>query len=216
MKGDISISGTRDKLIQSIKPVYKGTGVVYTEPTRDHFVFLMVDSKVVVDKQLWYLSEEGVTITITRNTVTNAFLGGRGLFQQKLEGKGCAVLKVPMPAHEIHRIPLYDERVCVDGTFTILRTGSVELDAALAGDDAFQMVMNTTGEGLLQTFHGTGEIWVCPTYGLYPRPPERGFEDDVGKAIGGAAKATLEYSVNLGKKMSSKKKLEKKAKAEDK
>lgn len=42
MIGTIGISGVREKLIQSIKPIFKGTGVVYTEPTMDHFVFVPV------------------------------------------------------------------------------------------------------------------------------------------------------------------------------
>lgn len=49
----------------------------------------------------------------------------------------------------------------------MLRMGDVELDPTLAGDDKFQQVFDTTGEGLVQAFVGTGMCrgskWVTET-----------------------------------------------------
>ena len=60
---------------------------------------------------------------------------------------------------------LNDETLQVDGSFALLRTGDVHFSVEKASKSFAGAV--TSGEGLLQTFRGSGTVWVAPTQPLY-------------------------------------------------
>jgi uncharacterized protein (AIM24 family) len=101
--------------------------------------------------------------------VSSALFGGEGLFQTKVSGKGWVVLTTPVPASEIQKITLNNEKLSVDGSFAILRKGNIDFKVEKSSKGLFSSKIS--GEGLLQTFTGTGEVWLCPTIDYYPPPP---------------------------------------------
>ncbi len=72
-----------------------------------------------------------------------------------------------MPADEVMRIDLKDETLQVDGNFALMRTGRIEFSVEKSTRSLFGTI--TSGEGLLQTFRGTGSVWLAPTLDIYQR-----------------------------------------------
>ena len=53
----------------------------------------------------------------------------------------------------------------VDGNFALLRTEEIEFKAEKSSKTWIGTAVS--GEGLLQTFSGTGTVWLAPTQGIY-------------------------------------------------
>lgn len=151
------------------RPEYSGTGEVYLEPSFQHFLILEIDNdEVIVDKGLFYCCEPSIEVGVYRQSnISAALKGGEGWFQTKLSGSGIAVLKTPVPAEEIIQLELNNERLQVDGNFALLRTGNIEFTVERSAKTFLGTV--TSGEGMLQTFTGTGQVWLAPTEFLYKR-----------------------------------------------
>jgi len=171
-------SGLAKKMLSSaltdetaVKPKYTGTGEIYLEPSYDYFMIVQLNNEeAVVDKGLYFASEGSIEVGVFRNkNVSSALFGGEGIFQTKLKGTGWVVLCVPMPPDEIHKLIINNEKLHVDGSFAILRKGNVDFTVEKSAKGFFGSKMS--GEGLLQTFSGTGEVWLCPTQQAYPMPP---------------------------------------------
>jgi uncharacterized protein (AIM24 family) len=92
------------------------------------------------------------------------------------------VLSSPVPSHEIVRYQLNNEHLLVDGDFTLLRKGNIEFRVSRSTKSFIGAL--TSGEGLLQTFFGTGEVWIAPTYDVYKRIKLMGFSDLTGGSNG--------------------------------
>jgi len=168
MVGNIELDAKHEfKPGKSIKPIYSGNGIVYLEPSFGHFIIVPVDGTVYVDRGLWIACDGNLT---THKTLIkgSGLVGGDGLFQTKIEGKGWLALHMNYPASEIQKITLTNSKLSVDGPYTLLRTGNVDFRVELAGKGIFQKMSNTSGEGRLCVFEGTGEVWVCPTENQYP------------------------------------------------
>ena len=98
---------------------------------------------------------------------SSAMLGGEGLFQTKISGTGWAVMAIPVPASEVIRYTLNNEKLSVDGTIALLRKGNIEYRVEKSNKSLLGSAIS--GEGLLQTFTGTGEVWLAPTQSFYTR-----------------------------------------------
>jgi Mitochondrial biogenesis AIM24 len=96
-----------------------------------------------------------------------ALFGGEGLFQTKVAGSGICVFESPVPADEVLRVDLKNEALRVDGNFALMRTGSIEFSVERSTKGLLGTL--TSGEGLLQTFRGTGSVWLAPTQEIYER-----------------------------------------------
>lgn len=68
---------------------------------------------------------------------------------------------------ELRIIDLDDETMQVDGNFALLRTGNIVFSVEKSSKS--WLATSVSGEGLLQTFHGTGQVWLAPTQGIYDR-----------------------------------------------
>lgn len=146
-----------------------GSGEVYLEPSFGHFVLYRIDSQdkaIICDKGLFYAGTAGVDVgTAMQKNISSALLGGEGLFQTKVEGEGIAVLYSPVPFDEIQKVVLSQEKLSVDGNFALLRTEGVEFKVEKSSKSFVST--SKTGEGLLQTFSGSGKVWLAPTQGVY-------------------------------------------------
>lgn len=153
----------------SFKPTYRGSGEIFLEPTFGNFVIVTLnDEEVIVDKGMFHATEASVSVGVAmQKNISSALFGGEGFFQTKLTGRGWCVLESPVPANEIVRCNLNNEKLCVDGNFALLRRGRIEFRVERSTKSFVGSL--TAGEGLLQTFTGTGEVWLAPTQSIYER-----------------------------------------------
>ncbi len=146
-----------------------GTGEIYLEPSFGHFFLYNIkkeDKAIIVDKGLFYAGTSGLDISsVMQKNISSALFGGEGLFQTRILGMGIAVLYSPVPVTEIQKIQLNNEKLSVDGNFALLRSEGIEFKAEKSSKS--WMASSVSGEGLLQTFSGTGSVWIAPTQGIY-------------------------------------------------
>lgn len=170
------LAGYAQKVIASaltnestFKPRYIGTGEIFLEPSFGHFLLVKLNNdEMITDKGMFHASENAVTIGVaTQKNISSALFGGEGFFQTKLSGTGWVVLESPVPAQEIRRVTLNNEKLQVDGNFALLRKGKIDFHVEKSTKSIIGSMQS--GEGLLQTFSGTGEVWLAPTQSIYNR-----------------------------------------------
>lgn len=105
-----------------------------------------------------------VGVTIQRN-LSAALLGDETLCQTKISGSGIVALEIPVPESEIFKCILIDDTLKVDGNFAILRTGNIEFTVEKSSKSIVGSV--TSGEGLVNVYRGSGEVWLVPTKSVY-------------------------------------------------
>ena len=112
----------------AIKPVYTGNGVMMLEPTYRHILLMDVSEwgTVVLDDGLFLACEDTLQQkTVARSNLSSAVLGGEGLFNLTLSGKGIAVLESPVPVEELIVFNLENDVVKIDGNMAIAWSGSL-------------------------------------------------------------------------------------------
>lgn len=148
-----------------------GSGEIYLEPTFGHFLLHNIEKNeraLIVDKGLFFAGTSGLDIkAVAQKNVSSAMFGGEGLFQTQIKGEGIAILYSPVPATEISKIVLNNEKLSVDGNFALMRTEGVSFRAEKSSKSWIST--SVSGEGLLQTFEGTGTVWIAPTQGVYEK-----------------------------------------------
>ena len=149
------------------KPKYIGTGEIFLEPSFGHYIIYKLNNEsLAVNKGMFYCCEASVDIDIIMiKNVTAALFGGEGLFQTNLTGTGLAVLESPVPLSEIKKIDLIDDKLSIDGNFALMWTDGVAFTMERSTKSLLGSA--TSGEGLLQTFTGTGSVWIAPTESIY-------------------------------------------------
>lgn len=157
------IAGSMLNNESTFKPTYHGTGEIYLEPSFGHYlIYHLQNEEIIVDKGMFYTCESTVDVGVAmQKNLSSAIKGGEGLFQTKLSGTGIAVLQSPVPAHEIIKLQLNNERLQVDGNFALLRSGNISFTVERSSKSLLGSA--TSGEGYLQTFTGTGTVWLAPT-----------------------------------------------------
>ncbi len=168
------VSGLAKKMIKSkltnestFNPMYEGTGEVFLEPSFSHFIIVELNSDaIVVDKGIFYCCQEGLEVGVAiQKNISSGLMGGEGWFQTRISGTGACVLEIPVPMSEIMKVQLNNERLQVDGNFALLRSDSVRYSVQRSNGGIRGKL--TSGEGLLQTFEGTGNVWLAPTQPAY-------------------------------------------------
>jgi uncharacterized protein (AIM24 family) len=153
----------------AVKPRYRGTGQIYLEPSFSHFlIHRLSGEEVIADKGMFYCGQGSLDVgSAVQKNVSSALFGGEGLFQTRIKGAGVCVFESPVPADEVLRIDLKDETLQVDGNFALMRTGRIDFSVEKSTRSLLGTL--TGGEGLLQTFRGTGSVWLAPTQDVYQR-----------------------------------------------
>jgi len=148
-----------------------GSGVIYLEPTFGHFFLHTIEEDspgVICDKGMFYAGTSNLDVSASlQKNVSSGLFGGEGLWQTSIKGDGVAVLFSPVPVEEVKKINLKDEKLSVDGNFALMRTAGVEFRAEKSSKS--WVATAVSGEGLLQTFSGTGSVWIAPTQGVYEK-----------------------------------------------
>ncbi|PLS19577.1 transcriptional regulator [Bacillus sp. M6-12] len=183
MKGRISaqtnvggVGGLMKKAFKSylnqestFKPTYEGTGEIFLEPTFGHYVFFELDNEsVIVDKGLFYACEPSLQVEpAMQGNLSSGLFGGEGWFQTKISGTGLCILEIPVPREEVLIYELNNEKLQVDGNFALLRTEGINFSVQKSSKTLVGTL--ASGEGLLQTFEGTGQVWLAPTQPVYKK-----------------------------------------------
>jgi uncharacterized protein (AIM24 family) len=164
MKGALAAARTGETMF---KPLYRGTGEIYLEPTFGHYWFMQLNNQTLyADQGLFCCSENSVTVGAHKvESFSARVAGGEGRYQTKVMGTGIVVFRIPVPLSEIVELKLQDETLQVDGSFALLRSSGIEFSVEKASKSL--MGAMTSGEGLLQTFRGTGKVWIAPTQAVY-------------------------------------------------
>ncbi|MCP3942538.1 MAG: AIM24 family protein [Desulfobacteraceae bacterium] len=151
------------------KATYSGQGEIWLEPSFGHFMLLELDNdEIIVDKGMFYACESTLEVSaVIQKNISSAIFGGEGFFQTIIKGTGIAILSSPVPIEEVLVYHLEDEEVKVDGNFAILRRGAIEFKVEMITKGIIGSW--ASGEGLLQTFKGTGEVWLAPTQAIYDK-----------------------------------------------
>lgn len=181
MKGDIRISsktggvfGLGKKIISSkltgetvFKPTYSGSGEIFLEPSFGNFALIeLEDDEIIVDDGLFFACEGSVEVGVSmQRNISAALLGDESLCQTRIRGNGIVALEIPVPESEIFKCVLIDDTLKVDGNFAILRTGNIEFTVEKSSKSIVGSV--TSGEGLLNIYRGSGEVWLIPTKSAY-------------------------------------------------
>lgn len=166
MKGALAAARTGETLF---KPLYRGSGELYLEPTFGHYWLMeMKGETLYADQGLFFCAEDSVKVEAHKvESFSARMAGGEGRYQTRVSGTGIVVFRIPVPRSEIVELSLADETLQVDGSFALLRTGEVHFSVEKASSSLVGAM--TSGEGLLQTFRGTGRVWIAPTQPLYDR-----------------------------------------------
>lgn len=150
----------------AIKPEYIGNGYLVLEPTYKYILMEDVGEwsqygGLVVEDGMFLATENTVNNSVVaRKSISSAVLGGEGLFNCCLTGKGFAVLESNVPEEELIDIKLDNETLKIDGRNAVCWSGSLDftvepISTSLVGSAA-------SGEGLVNVYRGTGIVRMSP------------------------------------------------------
>ena len=151
-----------------IMPEYQGSGILVLEPSFKHFFVgeLEEGEQIICDKGMFYAASPTVHIEpCFAGGVSGSLLGGEGIFQQLITGPGMIVLELPVPMCEINICDLNNDVLKVDGNFAVLRSGGIQMNVERSSQTLVGSAMS--GEGLLNVYRGTGQVWLAPTLKVY-------------------------------------------------
>ena len=148
----------------AIKPEYKGTGQIVLEPTHKYLVLLDAEEwngNVVLEDGLFLACESTLKHkAVMRSNISSAMLGGEGLFNLSLQGKGIFCIESYCPKEELIIVELEDDVLKVDGNMAIAWSGDLNFTVERSGKTLIGSA--ASGEGLVNVYRGTGKILMCP------------------------------------------------------
>ena len=150
------------------QPEYRGTGMVVLEPTFKHLftVELQPNEEIIVDKGMFFAAQGSATVSAyMQRNISSAALGGEGIFQTSIKGPGLCILECAVPFCEIDIVELQNDTLKVDGNFAVLRTGGIDFTVERSARTLVGSAVS--GEGLVNVYRGTGQVWLAPTLKIY-------------------------------------------------
>jgi uncharacterized protein (AIM24 family) len=169
-----------------------GTGDIYLEPTFGHFILeemRAADGGRIANKGMFYAGTGGLRISATRaKTLVAAGLGGEGLFETLVDGDGIAAFYSPVPESEIEVVRLRNEKLSVDGNFAVMRAGNLRMHVTKSNRS--WIGSSVSGEGFLNTYEGTGTVWLAPTQVPYQKMAQGLGMGSLVQAVGVQGKRT--------------------------
>ena len=146
---------TRERVV---KPVISGTGEVFLQPSYgEYYIMDLQDESWILDRGAYFASEMDIEIGSFTNKAVSAMFSGEKWFQTNVKGTGKVIITTPGP---IQVLELNNEKLVVDGSFAVARTSGVNLKVTRASKGIFSSIIS--GEGLLNTFSGTGKVLIAP------------------------------------------------------
>jgi len=147
-----------------IKPHYIGEGTVVLEPTFKYIIFQDLDDwqgEMVIEDGMFLACDDSTDLRVTaRKNLSSAVLGGEGLFNTTIVGRGVVALESPVPTDELIQVDLENDEIRIDGNMAIAWSNTLEFTvekttATLIGSMASK-------EGLVNVYRGTGRILIAP------------------------------------------------------
>lgn len=181
LKGNIEINnkmggvlGLGKKFISSkltgeavFKPTYYGDGEIFLEAGFKNYALVeLEDEGIIVQDGMFVACEDGISVGAKgQKRITSIILGEEELFQVGIKGEGIVVLDIPVPEEEIFKCVIDDDVLKVDNSVAILRTDGIEYTVEKSTHSIVGSA--TSGEGFLNVYRGTGEVWLVPTKKFY-------------------------------------------------
>lgn len=153
---------------QMAQPEYTGTGLLVLEPSFKHFLVLELaeNESIIIDDGMFYCAQSGVKVqAVSQRNLSSAVAGGESLFQQQLTGPGIVILESIVPMAEIDIIELNNDTLKVDGNFAVLRSSTLNFTVERSAKTLVGSAVS--GEGLVNVYRGTGQVWLAPTIKVY-------------------------------------------------
>ncbi|MCT4605760.1 MAG: AIM24 family protein [Marinisporobacter sp.] len=129
-------------------------GEIYLDPSYKYFYMLeLSDETLILGDGMFYCCEDSMEVSVHVNKdAAVGLLTADGFRQPKLSGSGVAILESYIPFDEVLIYELNDDTLKVDGSLAIVIRGDIEIK-----------IEKSKKEGYLQTFTGSGEVWLAPT-----------------------------------------------------
>lgn len=153
---------------QMAQPEYTGTGLLVLEPSFKHFLVLELapQESVIIDDGMFCCAQGSITVkAVSQRNLSSAVAGGESLFQMQLTGPGIIVLESTVPMDEIDIIDLNNDILKVDGSFAVLRSSTLDFTVERSAKTLIGSAVS--GEGLVNVYRGTGQVWLAPTIKVY-------------------------------------------------
>lgn len=138
------------------------------EPTYRYIVLIDVAEwgTVVLDDGLFLACESSLQQkVVARSNLSSAVLGGEGLFNLSLSGKGIAALECYVPYEELIEVVLDNDVMKIDGNMAVAWSGSLDFTVEKSGKSLLGSAVS--GEGLVNVYRGSGKILLAPTAADY-------------------------------------------------
>jgi uncharacterized protein (AIM24 family) len=140
------------------------------EPTYRYLLLLNADdwnNFIMLEDGLFLASEATLEHkAVMRTNVSSAALGGQGLFNLGLKGKGVLCIESPCPKEELIEIYLDNDVLKVDGNMVIAWSGSLDFTVERSGKSLIGSA--ASGEGLVNVYRGTGKLLLAPVDNTNP------------------------------------------------
>ena len=161
IKGSITKEST-------VKPKYKGKGVLVLEPTYKHILLEDLsswDGGIVLDDGLFLACPSNIQQNVVmRNNLSSALLGNEGLFNLCLSGSGFVALESPVPREELVEIELQNDVLKIDGNFAVAWSKGLEFTVEKSTRSLVGSAIS--GEGFVNVYKGTGKVLMAPVRNL--------------------------------------------------
>ena len=146
------------------KPKYYGTGLLALEPTYSYILIEDVsnwNNGMVLEDGMFLACDGNIDNNVVmRLNISSAVLGGEGLFNLKLTGKGLAVLESPVPRDELVEVDLENDQIKIDGNLAVAWSGSLNFTVEKSTRSLVGSAV--AGEGFVNVYRGTGKLLMAP------------------------------------------------------
>ncbi len=143
---------------------YTGTGEIWMEPVSRNFVIVEMeeDMPILLDDKAFYSCSGKIAVGTRRNTTVAGMMAGNELVQPMLTGFGIAVIESPVPEDELVFVAMDGtEDLVVDGDYMLFYSSGLDLKVGPLVSGLLDM--KRSGEGLVFTFRGKGQVCLMPT-----------------------------------------------------
>ena len=147
----------------AVKPLYQGSGRMMLEPTYRYIILVDVSQwgTIVLDDGLFLACDGNMQQkVVARKNISSAVLGGEGLFNLSLTGKGIAALESYVPYDELIEVVLDNDVMKIDGNMAIAWSNSLKFTVEKSSKSLLGSAVS--GEGLVNVYRGTGKILMAP------------------------------------------------------
>ena len=144
---------------------FTGHGTIWTEPGRRNFILASIDGPndaLLLDDRAFYACAAGISLTTHRHQSVAGVLGGNGLMQPKMSGKGVFAVESPVPVEEIETVEIDGStELVVDGDFMLMYSANLNVTIGPLVKGLRNALRS--GEGFVYKLSGRGEAWIMPT-----------------------------------------------------